>query len=149
MALPKCYRLCKKTMMMWYCPMSKLAKLLSLLKLLPSQHFTKATPRYTEATLVRELEKRGIGRPSTYASIISTIQDRGYVKLDSKRFYAEKMGDIVAERLLESFDNLMDYAFTAKLEEELDKVAEGDVNWKKLLNDFYHDFSGKLETSLR
>lgn len=126
-------------------PNVKVGEALSLLKLIPSQHFTKATPRYTEATLVRELEKRGIGRPSTYASIISTIQDRGYVKLDSKRFYAEKMGDIVAERLLESFDNLMDYAFTAKLEEELDKVAEGQVNWKVLLDDFYHDFSGKLK----
>ena len=126
-------------------PNVKVGEALTLLKLLPTQHFTKAPPRYTEATLVRELEKRGIGRPSTYASIISTIQDRGYVKLDSKRFYAEKMGDIVADRLLESFDNLMDYAFTAKLEEELDKVAEGDVNWKKLLNDFYSDFKAKLE----
>jgi DNA topoisomerase-1 len=126
-------------------PNVKVGENLKLIKLLPTQHFTKAPPRYTEASLVRELEKRGIGRPSTYASIISTIQERGYVKLDSKRFYAEKMGDIVAERLLESFDNLMDYAFTAKLEEELDKVAEGDVNWKKLLNDFYSDFKAKLE----
>lgn len=126
-------------------PNVKVGENLKLIKLLPTQHFTKASPRYTEASLVRELEKRGIGRPSTYASIISTIQERGYVKLDSKRFYAEKMGDIVAERLLESFDNLMDYAFTAKLEEELDKVAEGDVNWKKLLNDFYSDFKAKLE----
>jgi DNA topoisomerase-1 len=96
-------------------PNVKVGEVLKSVKLLPTQHFTKAPPRYTEASLVRELEKRGIGRPSTYASIISTIQDRGYVKLDSKRFYAEKMGDIVAERLLESFDNLMDYAFTAKL----------------------------------
>lgn len=126
-------------------PNVKVGENLKLLKLLPTQHFTKAPPRYTEASLVRELEKRGIGRPSTYASIISTIQERGYVKLDSKRFYAEKMGDIVADRLLENFDNLMDYAFTAKLEEELDKVAEGNVNWKKLLNDFYTDFKGKLD----
>ncbi len=128
-------------------PNVKVGEALKLIKLIPSQHFTKATPRFTEATLVRELEKRGIGRPSTYASIISTIQDRGYVKLDSKRFYAEKMGDIVAERLLESFDNLMDYAFTAKLEEELDKVAEGQLNWKVVLDDFYTDFSGKLKVA--
>jgi DNA topoisomerase-1 len=126
-------------------PNVNVGEVLKLVALLPTQHFTKAPPRFTEASLVRELEKRGIGRPSTYASIISTIQDRGYVKLDNKRFYAEKMGDIVAERLLESFDDLMDYAFTAKLEEELDKVAEGDVNWKKLLNDFYRDFKAKLE----
>ena len=81
---------------------------LTLQQLVPSQHFTKAPPRYTEATLVRELEKRGIGRPSTYAAIISTIQDRGYARVESRRFYAEKLGDIVTDRLAEKFTNLMD-----------------------------------------
>ncbi len=120
---------------------------LALQKIDPSQHFTKPPARYTEASLVKELEKRGIGRPSTYAAIISTIQDRGYVKLENRRFYSEKMGDIVTERLKENFDNLMDYAFTAELEEELDKVAEGTLNWKKVLNDFYKDFSQKLDNA--
>ena len=115
------------------------------LKLLePFQNFTKPPARYTEASLVKELEKRGIGRPSTYASIISTIQDRGYVRTESKRFYALKMGDIVAERLHESFSELMDYDFTAKMEESLDEVAAGDKNWKQLLNDFYDGFTSQL-----
>ena len=117
----------------------------SLKELMPSQHFTKPAPRYTEASLVKELEKLGIGRPSTYASIISTIQDRGYVRLENRRFYAEKMGDIVTARLSENFDGLMDYDFTAKMEETLDAVASGDKNWKSVLNDFYTDFSKKVD----
>ncbi|MDI1300501.1 MAG: type I DNA topoisomerase [bacterium] len=126
-------------------PDVKVGEALSLARLDPSQHFTKPTARFSEATLVRELEKRGIGRPSTYAAIISTIQDRGYVKLENRRLYAEKMGDIVTDRLTENFDDLMDYAFTAELEQELDKVAEGDLDWKKVLNDFYKGFKKKLE----
>jgi len=118
---------------------------LSLHELYPSQHFTKPTPRYSEASLVKELEKRGIGRPSTYASIISTIQDRGYVYLENRRFYSEKLGDIVTDRLNESFSNLMDYGFTARMEEELDEIAEGKVDWKKVLNEFYERFSAQLE----
>ncbi|MEH6388297.1 MAG: type I DNA topoisomerase [Pseudomonas profundi] len=117
---------------------------LKLNKLEPKQHFTKPPARYAEASLVKELEKRGIGRPSTYASIISTIQERGYVELNSRRFYAEKMGDIVTERLSESFPNLMDYGFTARMEESLDDVAQGDVPWKQVLDDFYTDFRQKL-----
>ena len=93
---------------------------------------------------MRELEKRGIGRPSTYAAIISTIQDRGYVKLENRRFYAEKMGDIVTERLQGSFSDLLDYGFTATMEERLDEVAEGNLSWTDLLNEFYADFSDKL-----
>ncbi|MDI9245244.1 type I DNA topoisomerase [Marinobacter sp. CHS3-4] len=120
---------------------------LSLEKLDPSQHFTKPSPRYTEASLVKELEKQGIGRPSTYASIISTIQDRGYVRLQNRRFYAEKMGEIVTERLSESFPNLMDFDFTARMEDELDEIAAGDVEWKKVLNDFYERFRNQLETA--
>nr|WP_299242715.1 type I DNA topoisomerase [uncultured Halomonas sp.] len=118
---------------------------LTLEKLDPQQHFTKPQARYTEASLVKELEKRGIGRPSTYASIISTIQDRGYVRLDSRRFYAEKLGDIVTDRLTESFDDLMDYGFTARMEDSLDEVAEGERNWRALLDDFYAEFRAKFE----
>ena len=118
---------------------------LTLDKLDPSQHFTKPPPRFTEASLVKELEKKGIGRPSTYASIISTIQDRGYVKLENKRLFAEKMGDIVTDRLTASFPDLMDYTFTAALEDKLDHVAEGDTDWKDVLDNFYGDFKKKVE----
>ncbi|MBT3409280.1 MAG: DNA topoisomerase I subunit omega, partial [Halieaceae bacterium] len=120
---------------------------LALKKLDPVQHFTKPTPRYGEASLVRELEKRGIGRPSTYASIISTIQDRGYARLENKRFYAEKMGDIVTQRLQKSFPDLLDYGFTAGMEERLDDVADGDRDWRDLLDAFYAEFSGLLEAA--
>ncbi len=126
-------------------PDYKVGDKLTLLKLDPSQHFTKPTPRFGEASLVRELEKRGIGRPSTYASIISTIQDRGYVTVQNKRFYAEKIGDIVTDRLVENFHDLLDYGFTAELEESLDRVSNGKIQWKELLNEFYADFSHKLE----
>jgi len=118
---------------------------LKLLKLDPSQHFTKPPARYSEASLVRELEKRGIGRPSTYAAIISTIQERGYVTVHNRRFYAEKMGDIVTERLNESFADLMDYSFTANMETQLDDVAGGQRQWKHLLDEFYQGFKQKLE----
>jgi DNA topoisomerase-1 len=118
---------------------------LKLDELQPKQHFTKPSPRYSEAALVKELEKQGIGRPSTYASIISTIQDRGYVRLESRRFYAEKMGDIVTSRLVENFDDLMDYNFTASMEEKLDDVANGALKWKSVLNEFYSNFQNKLE----
>lgn len=128
-------------------PDIKVGETLSLEKLEPSQHFTKPAPRYTEASLVKELEKQGIGRPSTYASIISTIQDRGYVRLQNRRFYAEKMGEIVTDRLCESFSNLMDFDFTAKMEGDLDHIAEGDVEWKKVLNDFYARFRQQLESA--
>ncbi|MBB6340932.1 DNA topoisomerase-1 [Pseudomonas fluvialis] len=120
---------------------------LKLIKLDPSQHFTKPPARFSEASLVKELEKRGIGRPSTYAAIISTIQDRGYVAVQNRRFYAEKMGDIVTERLNESFANLMDYGFTAGMEEHLDDVAQGQRDWKHLLDEFYGDFKKKLEVA--
>jgi DNA topoisomerase-1 len=117
---------------------------LTLNELDPKQHFTKPVARFNEASLVKELEKRGIGRPSTYASIISTIQDRGYVRLDNKRFYAEKMGEIVNDRLMENFDDLMSFDFTANMEQHLDDIAEGNKDWKDVLNDFYSDFYGKL-----
>lgn len=112
-----------------------------------AQHFTKPSPRYGEASLVRELEKRGIGRPSTYAAIISTIQDRGYARLENKRFYAEKMGDIVTQRLQSCFSELLDYGFTASMEGRLDEVAEGNLEWRDLLDMFYGDFSNLLESA--
>lgn len=120
---------------------------LKLIELEPKQHFTKPSPRYSEAALVKELEKRGIGRPSTYASIISTIQERGYVSLKNRRFYAEKMGDIVTSRLVENFDDLMDYSFTANMEKKLDHIAEGDSNWKAVLDEFYKGFKSKLDAA--
>ena len=118
---------------------------LDLQKLDPQQHFTKPPARYSEASLVKELEKRGIGRPSTYASIISTIQDRGYVKVESRRFYAEKMGEIVNDRLLENFTDLMNYNFTAEMEQALDDIAAGERDWKQTLDKFYEDFKERLE----
>ena len=120
-------------------------EILNLLELDPQQHFTKPPPRYSEASLVKELEKRGIGRPSTYASIISTIQDRGYVKVESRRFFAEKMGEIVTKRLVGSFEELMNFDFTAEMEKELDEIAEGKLQWKDVLDDFYKEFKVKLE----
>lgn len=116
----------------------------TLNKLIPLQHFTKPPARYSEASLVKELEKRGIGRPSTYASIISTIQDRGYVRVENRRFYAEKIGDVVTDRLNENFSDLMDYGFTASMEEYLDEIAQGELQWKEVLNRFYRDFTNKL-----
>ena len=118
---------------------------LRLEELQPSQHFTKPPPRFTEASLVRELEKKGVGRPSTYASIISTIQERGYVRLEKRRFFCLKMGGIVTDRLIENFHDLMDYGFTASLEEGLDKIASGDANWHGVLNNFYGEFTSKLD----
>jgi len=126
-------------------PDYKVGQILNLVELLPSQHFTKPPARFGEASLVRELEKRGIGRPSTYASIITTIQDRGYVTLNNKRFYAEKIGELVTDRLNENFENLMSFGFTAELEENLDKVSDGLVDWKSLLNEFYTDFDKRVE----
>ncbi|WAJ69077.1 type I DNA topoisomerase [Catenovulum adriaticum] len=125
-------------------PDVKVGELLNLVELNPSQHFTKPTARYSEAALVKELEKRGIGRPSTYAAIISTIQDRGYVRLESKRFYAEKMGEIVTDRLVNNFDDLMSFDFTANMEKHLDEVAQGSLDWINLLDKFYAGFSHQL-----
>ncbi|OCH22108.1 type I DNA topoisomerase [Aliivibrio logei] len=125
-------------------PAVQLGDKLKLEQLDPKQHFTKPPARFTEAALVKELEKKGIGRPSTYASIISTIQDRGYVRVESRRFYAEKMGEIVTDRLNQSFDDLMDYDFTARMEGNLDKIAEGSKDWKEVLNAFFQDFTDDI-----
>jgi DNA topoisomerase-1 len=118
---------------------------LRLLEILPEQHFTQPPPRYTEASLVKALEELGIGRPSTYASIISTIQDRGYVRLEDRRFYPEDVGDITVDKLVEHFPDVVDYAFTAKMEDELDDIAEGKLGWVQVLDEFNGPFERSLE----
>ena len=108
------------------------------------QHFTKPPPRYSEARLIRELESKGIGRPSTYSTIITTIQARGYVSLQNKRFFAAKIGEVVTDRLIESFKKLMSYDFTAEMENELDEIAVGEKNFTNVLDEFYADFRSLL-----
>jgi len=117
---------------------------LNLLELIPKQHFTQPPPRYTEATLIKALEEKGIGRPSTYATIISTIQDRAYVILKEKKLYPTEMGKLVTELLIKSFPDILDVGFTAQLEDKLDKIEEGKINWSKVLNDFYTPFKSAL-----
>ncbi|PQQ39939.1 type I DNA topoisomerase [Photorhabdus luminescens] len=128
-------------------PVVEIGTELDLQQLLPSQHFTKPPARYSEASLVKELEKRSIGRPSTYASIISTIQERGYVRVESRRFYSEKMGEIVTDRLEENFNELMSYDFTARMEDQLDQVASNKAEWKGVLDEFFTDFSEQLDVA--
>jgi DNA topoisomerase I len=119
---------------------------LNLLKLDSIQHFTEPPARYTEASLIKTLEKHGVGRPSTYAPIISTIQDRNYVtENDQKRFVPSEMGTIVNDVLVENFPEIVDIDFTAKMEKELDEVAEGKDTWEKTCRDFYNPFEKNLE----
>jgi DNA topoisomerase-1 len=120
-------------------------KRLELDELKDEQHFTSPPPRYNEASLVKELEERGIGRPSTYASIINTIQDREYVTKISGRFYPTEIGMVVCDLLVESFPYIFDVAYTAKLEEELDEIEEGHEKWTDLLNGFYGYFADELK----
>ena len=117
---------------------------LKLNSLTKEQKFTQPSPRFTEASLVRELEELGIGRPSTYASIISTLQDRDYVTLEEKHFAPTDLGRVVCDRLREHFKTLMDVGFTAHMEELLDKVAEGQQDWVALLRNFNNDFDPTL-----
>jgi DNA topoisomerase-1 len=112
-----------------------------LLKLLPEQHFTQPPPRYTEATLVKTLEEYGIGRPSTYAPIISTIQQRGYVELADKRLYPTELGEIVNELLVEYFPDIVNVEFTAQMEDDLDRIASGEMDLTPVLQEFYAPFS--------
>ncbi len=111
----------------------------------PEQHFTQPPPRFSEASLVKELEERGIGRPSTYASIMSTIVDRGYVEKREARFFPTELGILVNGLLVESFPEIVNSDFTAKMESDLDKVEEGAVDWRKLLGGFYTPFKDELE----
>jgi DNA topoisomerase-1 len=118
------------------------------IELTPTQHFTQPPARYTEATLVGELEKLGIGRPSTYASIIQTIQDREYVVQIDRRFYATMLGSIVTDKLMQGFPDIMDVKFTAGMEDQLDEVEEHHADWIKLLRDFYGPFHKEVEDAL-
>ena len=112
----------------------------ALKALLPRQHFTQPPPRFSEASLVKELEELGIGRPSTYAQIISVIVDRGYVELEQRRFQPTDLGEVVSKLLVRIFPNIFDVEFTSRMEGELDKVEEGSVEWRKLLGEFYPGF---------
>ena len=119
---------------------------LDLEKLSPNQHFTEPPPRYTEATLVKALEEHGIGRPSTYAPILSTIQDRGYVEKDEqKKFKPTELGMIVNDLLVEHFPNIVDIEFTANMETKLDDIAKGEKQWTPMIQEFYQPFAENLE----
>jgi len=120
-------------------------EVLQLIELLPKQHFTQPPPRYTEATLVKTLEERGIGRPSTYAPIIDTILARGYVLRQEKQFIPTELGKIVIEILKEFFPDIIDVEFTAELEKELDSIEDGNLPWKQVVRDFYGPFQKNLE----
>ncbi len=112
----------------------------------PRQHFTQPPPRFSEASLVKELEELGIGRPSTYAQIISVIVDRGYVELDQRRFQPTDLGEVVSKLLVRIFPNIFDVEFTSRMENELDRVEDGEVQWQNLLADFYPGFLERLES---
>ncbi len=118
---------------------------LNLLNLLPNQHFTQAPPRYTEASLIKKLEELGIGRPSTYAPILSTIQDRFYVERIERKFIPTKLGFTVCDFLIGYFPDIFDYSFTARMEDELDEIARGERKWKPTIAQFYGPFEKKLE----
>ena len=118
---------------------------LGLHETISSQHATEPPPRYSEASLVKKLEELSIGRPSTYASIISVLQDRSYVKLDKKRFFPEERGRLVTAFLVSFFAKYVEYSFTADLEEKLDDVSDGKMQWKQLLQEFWKDFSVNTE----
>lgn len=115
----------------------------------PTQHFTEPPPRYTEATLVKALEEKGIGRPSTYAAIISTIQDRGYVKLVDRRLRPEPVGEVVTDLLVEHFGEFVDPDFTARMEERLDEIARGEREWVPLLREFYGPLRDRVDEKRR
>ncbi|MCC6613644.1 MAG: type I DNA topoisomerase [Anaerolineae bacterium] len=117
---------------------------IDLLELLPEQHFTQPPPRYTEASLVRTLEEYGIGRPSTYAPTVSVIQDREYVTKHDKRLLPTETGKVVNDLLVGYFPDVMDVQFTAKMEDQLDEIAEGDRTWRPMLGDFYTPFEEQL-----
>ncbi len=117
--------------------------------ILPEQHFTEPPPRFNEATLVKELEADGVGRPSTYASILSTIQEREYAKKDGGKFIPTELGMVVTDLLLESFSDLFDVTYTARMEEELDEIEEGKIEWRVAMAEFYRRFEKDLEHAER
>jgi len=115
----------------------------------PEQHFTEPPPRFNEATLVKELESDGVGRPSTYASILSTIQEREYVKKDGGKFVPTELGMLVTDLLLENFQNLFNITYTAGMEEKLDDIEEGKIDWREAMSEFYEQFQKDLEHAER
>lgn len=117
---------------------------LRLLKLTPNQHFTKPPPRYTESTLVRELEKKGIGRPSTYAMIMSRILDKSYTIKQKKQFFPTDLGMLITDMLVESFPDIINVQFTAEMEDKLDQVESGKLDWTQTLRQFYEPFARDL-----
>ncbi|TDY03692.1 type I DNA topoisomerase [Thiohalophilus thiocyanatoxydans] len=126
-------------------PPMKEGDVVELLKILPEQHFTEPPPRYSEASLVKALEEYGIGRPSTYASIISTLQQREYVEMDKKRFIPTDVGRIVNKFLTEHFPQYVDYEFTAHMEDDLDAIARGEKDWVPMMKDFWKPFHELVE----
>jgi len=121
-------------------------EILELIKLIPSQHFTQPPPRYTEATLIKALEENGIGRPSTYAPILSTIQERNYIEKDENRkFRPTEIGTVVNDLLVKHFPKIVDIQFTAEMEEDLDKIAEGEEKWVPIIREFYEPFEENLQ----
>ncbi|HNT34963.1 MAG TPA: type I DNA topoisomerase, partial [bacterium] len=122
--------------------------LLKLLSLRSEQHFTKPPARYNEASLIKELEDKGIGRPSTYASIVKTIQDRGYVEKKERVFFPTELGFLTNKLLIEAFPEILDVGFTARVEDRLDKVEEGNEDWQALLSGFYTPFSKAVDSAL-
>ncbi len=120
---------------------------LSLMELIPTQHFTQPPPRFNEASLVRTLEKEGIGRPSTYASIISKIQERGYVELKERKFFASELGMVVTDSLVANFPQIMDVKFTSHMEDELDDIENSKIKWRDVLDEFYQPFTKLLKTA--
>jgi DNA topoisomerase-1 len=126
-------------------PVLQVGERLRLITLEPKQHFTQPPPRYNEALLIKELEERGIGRPSTYHTIISTIQDRKYVEKVEGRFKPTELGEIVNELLVTHFPDVLNVEFTARMEQELDEIEEGDKKWVEAVRDFYEPFNKRLE----
>lgn len=119
---------------------------LNLIKLIPSQHFTEPPARFTEASLIKTLEELGIGRPSTYAPIISTIKERFYVEVEEKKFIPTALGFAVSDFIVKYFPEIVDYKFTAKMEDELDEIARGERQWVPVISEFYTPFEKKLES---
>ena len=128
-------------------PALREGEILELKELLPTQHFTQPPSRYNEASLVKTLEAKGIGRPSTYATILSTIQNREYVEKHEGKFYPTETGEIVLELLVASFKELFDYEYTARMENHLDRIESGRELWKQAIRDFYDRFSRHLEVA--
>jgi DNA topoisomerase-1 len=118
---------------------------LKILNFFPEQHFTQPPPRYSDASLIRALEEHGIGRPSTYAPIISTLRQRGYIIREKRRLQPTEIGEIVNDLLVDHFPEIVDLGFTAEMEAELDGIAEGEISWVDVIRDFYGPFEAQLE----